>query len=842
MNFSQYTIKEAKTVLDEFKTSAAKGLTNDAALNIRKQSGFNELNGKEVKWWELLARQFKSTFIYLLIVAAILALVLGEFLDGAMIIVFILINSILGFFQEYRSDQTLKLLKKFIVHQARVKRGGKEMLINSRELVPGDIVLVETGDIISADIRFIAEHDLTVNESVLTGESVPIKKISAVLPIETKELYQAMNIGFQGTVVASGDGEGVVINIGHETAMGKIAALTAKTSKVSTFEKGINKFSKFVLELVLITLVIVFIAHLVLKNGQTSIAELALFSIALAVGVIPEALPTVITFSLSRGALRLAKHKVVVKRLSAIEDLGSIEILCSDKTGTLTENNLSVVEVNSDDPKATLWAAILAASFLSEKKKTPNNSFDLAIWEKISMEDKKHLSEYIKLSENPFDPARRRNSVLIEHNETQELIIRGALEAVLPFVKNADGEGKDSFRHWAAQQGLLGRRVIAVAKKTCSINECSVENEERDLTLIGLISFVDPIKQSTKTAVQKAKELGVLVKIITGDSREVAGAVAHQVGIIQTPHEVITGEELELLSSEKQHEAVNKYSVFARVSPEQKYKIIQLLKEQHEVGFLGEGINDAPALKIANVALVVQGAADIAQEAADIVLLKKDLTVIVDGIAEGREVFANTVKYIKATMASSFGNFYALAFGSLLIDFLPMLPIQILLVNLLSDFPMIAIATDSVDKAELRTPRSYDLHDIILVATLLGLTSTVFDFIFFSLFYKQGPAILQTNWFMASILTELIFVFSIRTKLPAWRAKLASKPLIMLTIVAMVTTIIIPFTTFGKEIFKFTTPATNHLVLIISLVGLYFFASEIVKLTYYRLFNKKISF
>lgn len=367
----------------------------------------------------------------------------------------------------------------------------------------------------------------------------------------------------------------------------------------------------------------------------------------------------------------------------------------------------------------------------------------------------------------------------------------------------------------------------------------AVKDEEKNLTLVGLLSFVDPIKPSAKKAVEQAEKLGVKIKILTGDSQEVAGAVAYQIGLIKKTTDVITGEILDNLPDEEKTLAVEKNSVFARVSPDQKYNIIKLLQENNEVGFLGEGINDAPALKIANVGLVVDSASDIARESTDIILLKKSLEVIIDGIKEGRKVFANTIKYIKATLASNFGNFFAVATASLLIDYLPMLPLQILLLNLLSDFPMIAIATDNVDSQELQKPKSYNLKEIAFLATVLGIVSTVFDFIFFAMFYRIGPAVLQTNWFIGSILTELILLFSIRTKFIFFKAKPPSRILYWLSGLAILVTVILPFTGFGQTVFKFTRPQANQLWLIFGLVICYFIITEIVKHFYYRLEEHK---
>ncbi|EKD76064.1 MAG: hypothetical protein ACD_43C00236G0001 [uncultured bacterium] len=632
----------------------------------------------------------------------------------------------------------------------------------------------------------------------------------------------------------SGEIEALVYATGSETAMGQVAKLTTTTKQISSFELEINHFSSFILKLVLITLACVIIVNLLLK-GTSQWIDLVIFAIALAVGVIPEGLPVVTTFSLSRGARRLAKQKVVVKRLTAIEDLGSIEVLCTDKTGTITENNLTVADISANDKTATLWHAALAClEVLDDQTEQPNNAFDLAIWKALSLQQQGHLRQTKRFNEIPFDPERRRNSVLVKTDAEQVLIVRGAAEVICAAC-NMNLAVRDNINQWIAAEGKRGRRVIAVAKKIWATESYDVKDELYDLKYLGCISFVDPVKVSTPQAVHDAEALGVVVKIVTGDSKEVAGAVAAEVGLVDDPSGVMVGGDLDGLSHAQQLVAVREHQVFARVSPQQKYHIIQLLQEQNlHVGFLGEGINDAPALKVANISLVVQGASDIAREAADVILLEQSLEVIVDGIREGRVVFTNTMKYIQATLSSNFGNFYAVALVSLFIDFLPMLPLQILLVNLLSDFPMITIAADRVDPQELHKPKSYHVKDILLLATFLGLVSTVFDFIYFALFRNLPASGLQTNWFIGSILTELLFLFSIRNRHLLTRGVRPATIILVLSGVAAVLTIMIPYTNFGHSIFQFTSPTFTQLLLILGVAALYLIVTEAVKLLYYR--------
>lgn len=823
--YEEYIKREESQVLSQLE-STTKGLSKLKAQKKLIINGSNTLKAHKISWVVILIRQFKSPFIYLLIGAALLAFFLQELIDGFMILGFIFINSILGFFQEFHSEQALKMLKKITTSTARVLRDNEEILIPVDQLVPGDIIKLQPGDIVPADIRLIECDNLQVNESILTGESEPSLKSVKPLHSDKVPIHKAINILFSSTIITSGYGSGVVFATGTKTYIGSIAKLTVETHSESNFEKGMGKFSTFVLKLVGFTLSLVIIINLLLKGGTTNIGNLIIFSIALATAVIPEALPLVITFSLSRGAIKLAKHKVVVKRLSAIEDLGSIQVLCADKTGTITENNLTVSEIFGDEDNV-----ITHANMAISHKTTHKDPFDIA-FESALEKHNKTVKSWTVGHEIPFDPDRKRNSVLAQYENKNILIVRGAAESILHNLKNLPDE---KLTDWILNQEKSGKRVIIIAHRFLpNSNEYTKSKEEKDLILTGAISLIDPLKKSASEAIMKAQQLGVAFKIITGDSPVVAGSIGFQIGLVKAPTDVITAEKFFTLPLTEQKQAAASFNIFARFSPHEKFQLINILKEEFEVGYLGEGINDAPALKSANVALVVQGASDIARESADIILLNKSLSVIVDGIQEGREVFANTTKYVKMTLASNFGNFYAVAIVSLLIDFLPMLPIQILLVNLLSDFPLIAIATDSVDLEDIKNPESYNIREFAMIATLIGMISTLFDFIYFAIFYKISPAVLQTNWFIGSILTELLLMYSLRTKFVFYKSKAPSFTIIIMTIIAATITLAIPFTTFGQNIFKFAPPTRNHLLIIIGIALLYFVSTEITKNLYYK--------
>lgn len=814
--------------------SSRTGLSSHEAKKRLTAHPDNQIRPGSSAFLRTLKQRLSSSFLYLLIAAATLSFFLGDVLEGTLIILFIAINLSLETYQEYHSAKALKLLKRYLVVHTRAYRDGKITRVESNRVVTGDIVLVEAGDRVPADMRFLQTNGLQIDESVLTGETLPAEKTAGLLKVPAVEMYEARNIGFAGTVVTSGWGEGVVFATGKETAFGDIATLTEETDRETVFEKGIRQFSRFILKLVLFTLAVIYIANLFIRGDGGSSIELLIFSLALAVSVVPEALPVILTVALSRGSLSLAQKKVVVKRLSAIEDLGSIEVLCCDKTGTLTENLLSVAQVHAADERQCLKLAFASCLVVPEDRGKLHDAFDLALWQGLTPKEHEEMKRGKRLDMIPFDPERRRNSVLFESHAGTEVIVRGAPEEVLKRCRDVDAYTRKELMSFVAEAGLRGERTLAVAWKALPGKSKYSLYEEQELTFSGIISFVDKLKVTARETIDRAKELNVTVKIITGDSPEVAGAVGHAVGLIDRPSMVVTGQELEEMVDAVRRETIMNTMVFARVSPRQKYEIIKVLQSKYEVGFLGEGINDAPALKLANVAIVVESASDIAREAADVVLLQKSLSTVIDGIREGRTIFANILKYLRVTLTSNFGNFYSVALASLFIPFVPLLPIQILLLNLLSDFPMIAIATDTVDPVELEKPKNYQVHSVVLMATLLGVVSSIFDFILFGALYRVSPETLQTAWFILSLITEVILIFSLRTRLKFFQAKRASWTLTGLSFLVLLLALIIPFIPFIAGVLHFVMPTPGLLLFIGVLAIGYFFATEAVKSFYYR--------
>ena len=837
MKFSYYTAKNIEHVLDDLKTSKS-GLTEKEAMVRQKIYGFNEVKLRSSTVLDVLFRQFGSPLFYLLFLAAIVAFLIGEKIDGLAMTAFILVNVTLGFLQEYRAEKAISLLKRYLPSRVRVLRESKEKSVDKKFLVPGDIILVENGDIIPADLRILKLENFLVDESVLTGESSPVVKDTEPTKVEIKEIFYAKNILFSGTSVVSGRAEGAVVATAKETALGEVTKMISGIKRESSYEKSLLYITKFVMKIVILTIALIFLANLLLK-GTSSFSGLLLFYIALIVSILPEALPAIVTFALSQGALKMAKEKVVVRRLSAVEDLGNIEILCVDKTGTLTKNKLVLRDINSSDKERCLLYGLLSSSYVKEKIESGLNPFDAAIYKKSPPKLKKEIEKFKVIAESPFDILKLRNSSLVEDEKGQRfLIVKGAPEIILKLSSNFKEFGsREKIEEEISRDGSEGKRILAVGFKKFN-KDYYYPEDEKNLKFAGYFSFEDPLKETAKTAMKLSERLGIQVKLITGDTKEIAGYIGKKIGLIQDPQKVILGKDLNELGEKEFDNACEKFSVFARISPQLKYEIVKSLQKKYQVGFMGEGVNDAPAIKLANVGIVVKEAAEVSRQVSDIVLLEKDLKVVVNGIKNGRVIFSNINKYIKCALASNFGNFYSIAIISLFIPFLPMLPVQILLGNLLSDFPLISIATDTVDVQELRKPKFYALQKTIPLVIFLALVSTIFDFIFFGIFFKSPAPVIQTLWYIESILTEILLIFIIRTRHLFFKAKRPNLPLLFFTILDAILIVWLPFSAFGQEFFHFIKPPLSGLFIVFGLLIGYFICSEIVKLTYFR-FSKR---
>lgn len=839
--FSFYTTLSIENVLQELHSTHA-GLASDEIDARLKKYGLNEIKQVDITWFDVLKGQLLSPFMCIFFVIAIAYLVTGKIAECIIIFIIIAVNVGIGFYQEYRSNTAMQALKKCLMSQITVRRNDKQENIDINQLVPGDIMILSAGDVIPADCRLIEVDNITIDESSLTGESIAITKTTDALKDAATDMYKAENIGFAGTVVTHGKGVGIVIATGAHTALGKLAELTNQTETKSSLEKGSISIAKCTLYLIFFSLLLTALIHIIKHKGELNFVDFFLFAAALTITAIPEGLPMVITFCLSQGASTLKKNNVIVKRLSAIGDLGSIEVFCTDKTGTLTENALTVDTIYSTDPEATLMYAVLSSPAQMATKESVSKGFDLALHKKLTPEQVAHVEKHTLIKDIPFTPQTRQSMALVHKEGVHTLIVKGSPEVVIqkcPFLSDSD---KSTIESWIETEESKGNRILAVATKNISSYDAArydLAADDHDYETIGLIAFQDPLKNTALTTVKKAESLGIQIKILSGDSKNVCFTIAKQLGLEENIDNVVLGSDFEKATEEEKIFLVNNRSIFARVSPEQKYDIIKYLKQKYSVGYMGDGINDAPALKMAHVSFAVNDAASVAREAAEIILLRKSLSSVILGIEEGRRTIVNTLKYTKMTNAPSFGHFYALAVASLLVNYPPMLPMQLLFLNLLTDLPMIAISTDNVSPEEVQKPLTYDMTDAAILIVLFGTIMFIADITIFLVFRSHFPETLQTSWFITSTISEVVFIFLFRAPMLFFKAHRPSNLLIGLSLFVVSTALILPFTTIGHKIFLFTSPRLEHAPWLIGVVMFNMVIAECVKLTYYYFKNKK---
>ncbi len=837
MNKSEVTLLSTQKLLSQLHTSADQGLTSDEA-NIRlNQQGKNVLKKGTNSALQILLRQFKSPLVYLFMLAAVLSFFLRDVTDGVVITVILIINALLGFFQEYRSEQAIEKLAKFISKQIFVIRDGKTSLLDEQQIVCGDIVLVREGDIVPADIKLLETENLAVDESELTGESVPVTKT-----VENhSEKNATLSFIFAGSVIEKGSGKGVVYATANDTELGKIAHLSTNTKRITQYEQSLQNFSYYLMRVILITLVLIFLGKLVIVHDLSQVSTLFLFVIALAVTVIPEALPVIAIVTLSHGALKLAKKKVVVKRLSALEDLGNVNLLCTDKTGTLTENTLTIQQIFAADLDFFQQLAFASIEDLQVKKRRLSNSYDLAFQQFIPKNIQNKVSSWTQAKEIPFDPAaRRRRMIVIDPSARKTYFVTvGSVETLLEI---ANCSQKKEYLHAIQADGERGIRHIGIAYKELpfetELTNFDLAKAEHHLEFVGYAQLVDPLRPSAKHTIELAERLGIAIKILTGDSKEVAAFIGQQVGLLKEQDIVYDGAEVDQMSDLELEKAVETCAVFARVTPEQKYKIIGLLKKHHVVGYQGDGINDAPSLKLADVAMAVNTATDVAKDSADIVLLEDDLSSIVNGIHYGRSIFVNINKYIKHTMVGNLGSFFSLAILYLVSFGLPQLPIQLLLGNLIQDIPLITIYSDTVDDQEVKRPQQYNLRSIMLISLFLGGFSAVYNFIFFAMVGFTPSAQTETMLFLFFTFTQLTIIFSVRNKRHLWQGKKPSKLLLGSVIGFAILALTLVYVPLLAKLFGFSPLPIEKLGIIMVSAIIYIFVLDYIKVYYFKLVQK----
>ena len=822
-------------MLKRLKT-AERGLAGDEARQRLKRYGSNLLRPpKRSDVLTLLLGQFKSPIILILLFATGLSFFLHDPVDAFIIVTIVLVSGLLGFWQERGAKDAVEKLLAIVQIKASVLRDGAPKDIPVEEIVPGDIVVLNAGDVVPGDCLLQVSKDLFVDEATLTGETYPVEKVVAVLPADTP-LGQRTNALWMGTHVVSGTAMGLVVHTGRETEFGKVSDRLKLRPQETEFEHGIRRFGYFLMEVTLVLVVAIFAINVLLARPPL---DSFLFSLALAVGLTPQLLPAIISINLAHGAKRMAQSKVIVKRLASIENYGSMNVICSDKTGTLTEGIVhvqSALDVDGAPNEKVLFYCYLNALY--------ETGFTNPIDEAIRNQRPFDATGYPKVDEIPYDFLRKRLSILVSHENAHVMISKGALPNVVAVCSSAEMTGGGILEIAAVRERVQrhfedfskkGFRTLGVAYKNLGTVSTIGKDDEAGMTFLGFLVLSDQPKPNIIETIASLKSLGVSLKIITGDNRLVAANVSQQMGLSKT--EIITGPELRQMSDGALLNRVVDVEVFAEIEPNQKERIILALRKAgNVVGYMGDGINDASALHAADVGISVDSAVDVAKEAADIVLLEKDLGVLVQGVREGRTTFANTLKYVFMATSANFGNMFSMAGASLFLPFLPLLPKQILLTNLMTDFPEMTIATDMVDKEMIDYPRRWDIKAIRKYMMTFGILSSVFDYLTFGvllLILRSTVDQFRTGWFLESVVSASFIVLVIRSRKPFFKSR-PSKYLLLATLLVIVVTLLLPYTPLGG-ILGFTRLPPLFPLLIGAVIVFYVLAAELTKRIFYRL-------
>jgi len=807
-------------------TPPAQGLTSQEAAARLSQFGSNDPTPRHQHSPVLdLLRLFLNPLVMILLIAAIASAFLGEKVDASIIIAIVVMSVTLDFTQTYRSQRAVENLRQRVAPTATVLRGGKLQDIPRTQVVPGDVIHLSAGDLVPADARLLASRDLYVQQSALTGESLPVEKQPAGTEASTKP--DAANMVFLGTSVVSGTATAVVVATGTNTSFGDIAARLSSRPEETAFDRGLKDFSLLLSRTVFFLVIFLLVTSLLMHRNAL---QALLFAIALAVGLTPEFLPMITSVTLANGARAMARKKVIVKHLSAIQNFGSIDVLCSDKTGTITSGKM--VFDRALDPLGNPSTSVFALAYLNSSFETGIRSpLDTAILQCARPKDAESAE---KCDEIPYDFERRRLSIVVERESHRILISKGAPEGLFALSSNCDSGGRvvpldasmlERCRSTYEELSRQGFRVLAVGYSEVPERPNYSAKDEHDLTLAGFLTFSDPPLPDAAEAIAALRQDGVEVKIITGDGELVTDHVCRQVGL--DPGKIVLGEQIEGMTDPALAHVVNEANVFARVSPAQKNRILLALKHNgHCVGFMGDGINDAPSLHAADVGISVSTAVDVARDAADIILVEAGLGVLGNGIQEGRKAFGNVMKYLLMGTSSNFGNMFSMAGASVFLPFLPMLPTQILLNNFLYDTAQITIPTDNVDSDFLRKPQHWDIRLIRNFMIFIGPISSIFDFLTFYVllyFFHADQVFFHTGWFVESLATQTLVLFVIRTAQDPFRSR-PSVPLAATTLTIVAIGVILPFSPFANALgftplpaayFAFLTVATITYLLLV---------------------------
>jgi Mg2+-importing ATPase len=837
--------KDAPLVLESLKTSPS-GLSQAEAESRLEEHGPNVV-AQEVHhgWTFRLLVTLRNPLVILLSALATISFLTGDVRAGTVMCLMVVLGVMLRFVQESRADTAAAKLKAMIKVTATVIRDGQQAEMPLSHLVPGDMVALAAGDMIPADIRVVTSKDLFIVQASLTGESMPVEKFDATETRENLSPIELANVCFLGTSVESGSATAVVVATGKATYFGSMATSIAAAQVETSFDKGIKKFTWLMIQFMMVMVPLVFLINGFTKGNW---GEAFFFALAVAVGLTPEMLPMIVSVCLSKGALLMSRKKVIVKRLNSIQNLGAMDILCTDKTGTLTmdrvilEHHCDVVQKESD-------AVLVDAYLISHFQTGLRNVLDRAILDHREVLDSATIAAYRKVDEIPFDFKRRLMSVIVETPEkSHRLLTKGAPEEVFPRCTRFELEDEvlpmdpiliEDLKEEYERLSTNGFRVLAVAYKEPEVKTAYSKEDECELVLIGYVAFLDPPKDSAAPAIAALQKHGVAVKILTGDNDLVSKKVCHDVGL--PTDKVVLGTMIDKMSDAELADAVEKTTLLARLSPAHKQRIIHVLRERgHVVGFMGDGINDAPALKAADVGISVDSAVDIAKESADIILLEKSLMILEEGVLEGRKVFANIIKYVRMGASSNFGNMFSVLGASAFLPFVPMAPIQVLSNNLLYDFSQVPIPTDNVDPEQITRPRPWSMDELKRFILYIGPISSIFDyttyFIMLFVFNCWDPArapLFRTGWFVESLMTQTLIIHVIRTnKIPFLQSR-ASLPLVVTSTLIMIFGMYLPYSPLAESL-GFTALPTLYWPLLLATLLCYVVLTQIVKVVLLR--------
>lgn len=818
--------------------STSAGLSSEEAARRLAEDGPNTIAAtKRTSALSLFMNQFRSPIVIILILATVISLVVQDWIDAAIIFVIVLASALLSFYQEYSADTATQKLKDQVSIKTSVLRDGLLQTIAAADIVRGDVVQLSAGSLIPADGVVLTARNLFVNQAVLTGETYPVEKTPGRVE-QQAGLAARSNTVFMGTNVSSGNGRAVITQTGKATAFGQIAGRLALRPPETEFERGIRRLGYLLSEVMFILVIAVFVFNIAMRRPPL---DSLLFSVALAVGLTPQLLPAIINTNLARGSQAMARAGVIVRRLASIENFGSMDVLCTDKTGTLT---LGVIKLDeAADPAAQPSAEVLRLAWLNAHFQTGlNNPLDDAILAQKAPD----ITGVQKLDEVPYDFVRKRLSVVIADAASPSsplLITKGALENVLDVCGSVragdatvtlDDDQRAPLMARYAEWSAQGYRVLGVATRSMRQKPAYQRDDEQAMTFAGFLLFYDPPKQGVQDTVIDLRDLGVQLKIITGDNKLVALHTAQAIGLEITG--VLTGRELDDMRDEALWHTAETTNLFAEVDPNQKERIILALKKTgHVVGYMGDGINDAPSLHAADIGISVDSAVDVAKEAADFVLLKQDLAVLHQGIIEGRKTFGNTIKYIFMATGANFGNMFSMAGASMLLPYLPMLPKQILLLNFLTDLPEMTIATDNVDDSMIQRPQRWDVGLIRRFMLIFGTLSSVFDFVTFGALLwllKANQPQFHTGWLLESVVSATLVVFVLRTRKPALRSK-PGKALMVATLLVVLATVTLPYTPLAAPLGLAPLPPLYLLTIVVIVLG-YLVSAEFTKRWFYR--------